>query len=85
MSISFLFPSFIPQTPQEYNSYLEDVLQSFYQQPTRKKDKGGKKGDQAKIGPFKFTYNELTKQGVLLDSEVPQLSRKKVCFFFFFF
>eukprot|EP00211_Chloroparvula_japonica_P005130 CAMPEP_0119131044 /NCGR_PEP_ID=MMETSP1310-20130426/9300_1 /TAXON_ID=464262 /ORGANISM="Genus nov. species nov., Strain RCC2339" /LENGTH=838 /DNA_ID=CAMNT_0007121595 /DNA_START=153 /DNA_END=2669 /DNA_ORIENTATION=+ len=64
---------------KEYNSYLEDVLQSFYQQPTSKKKKG--KSGESKIGPFKFAYNDLVKRGVLLDSEVPVVSRKKTVFY----
>jgi hypothetical protein len=60
---------------------LDDVLQSFYQQPITKGKKGGAKGaEPAKIGPFKFSYNELVKKGVLVDSEVPVLSRKKTSF-----
>jgi len=33
-----------------------------------------------KIGPFKFSYKDLVKKGVILDSEVPPLSRKKTTF-----
>jgi len=32
------------------------------------------------VGPFKFSYKELSKRGVIRDSEVPQISRKKTQF-----
>tara|TARA_R110002050_G_scaffold221996_1_gene357888 strand:+ start:1084 stop:1503 length:420 start_codon:yes stop_codon:yes gene_type:complete len=48
---------------KEYNSYLDDVLQSFYQQPTSKKGKKSGKVGESKIGPFKFSYSELAKRG----------------------
>ena len=48
--------------------------------------KGGKSNKQAqKIGPFKFTYKQLQKQGVLVDSEVPMITRGSVCIFSFSF
>ena len=76
-----LHQSYLEDQIKEYNSYLDDVLQSFYQQPITKGKKGAGKGaEPAKIGPFKFSYSELVKKGVLLDSEVPVLSRKKTTF-----
>ena len=32
------------------------------------------------MGPFKFSYKELEKQGVIVDSEVPEFSRKACTF-----
>jgi len=32
------------------------------------------------VGPFKFSYKDLAKRGVIKDSEVPQISRKKTQF-----
>jgi len=72
-----LHQTFLQTQTKEYNSYLEDVLQSLYARPV----KGGKSNKQAqKIGPFKFTYKNLQKRGVLVDSEVPMIARGSTSF-----
>ena len=45
----------------------------------KKKKKGAAAGDY-KIGPFKYTYKELAKQGVIVNSEVPAAARKTTKF-----
>jgi Ras GTPase-activating-like protein IQGAP2/3 len=52
-----------------------------YQPKTKKKKKAAKGENPNKIGPFKFSYNALQKKGVIIDSEVPAISRKKTNFF----
>eukprot|EP01098_Paradermamoeba_levis_P003689 TRINITY_DN1650_c0_g1_i4.p1 TRINITY_DN1650_c0_g1~~TRINITY_DN1650_c0_g1_i4.p1 ORF type:complete len:515 (+),score=188.55 TRINITY_DN1650_c0_g1_i4:165-1547(+) len=56
----------------DYTRYLNDCKEHY--QP-RKKGKVKKK-----VGPFKFEYKELAKKGVIIDSEVPALSRKGTSF-----
>ncbi|EAL63601.1 RasGTPase-activating protein [Dictyostelium discoideum AX4] len=60
----------------QYNQYLQDCRLKHYQNKSKKK----KKGDGAKVGPFKFSFSELHKKGVIVDSEVPQITRKKIKF-----
>eukprot|EP01088_Endostelium_zonatum_P021601 TRINITY_DN864_c0_g1_i4.p1 TRINITY_DN864_c0_g1~~TRINITY_DN864_c0_g1_i4.p1 ORF type:complete len:335 (-),score=106.14 TRINITY_DN864_c0_g1_i4:37-1041(-) len=64
----------------QYQSYLVKAREKHYQPLKGKKKKGKGKDDKVIVGPFKFTYSELTKRGVIRDSEVPQLSRKKTQF-----
>jgi len=65
---------------QQYNDYLQDCRLKHYQPKTKKKKK--KKGENPnKIGPFKFSYSALDKKGVIIDSEVPAISRKKTSFY----
>jgi Ras GTPase-activating-like protein IQGAP2/3 len=64
---------------QQYNDYLQDCRLKHYQPKTKKKKS---KGDNPnKIGPFKFSYSALAKKGVIIDSEVPAVSRKKTVFY----
>ncbi|KYQ88346.1 RasGTPase-activating protein [Tieghemostelium lacteum] len=60
-----------------YNQYLQDCRLKHYQNKSKKKKK---KGDGAKVGPFKFSFSELNKKGVIVESEVPQMTRKKIKF-----
>jgi len=65
---------------QQYNDYLQDCRLKHYQ--PKKASKKKPKGDNPnKIGPFKFSYSALEKKGVLVDSEVPALSRKATNFY----
>jgi Ras GTPase-activating-like protein IQGAP2/3 len=61
----------------QYQKYLNDCKKSFYA-PTGKK--ASSSGASQRIGPFKFKYSELEKRGVIIDSEVPTLSRKRTTF-----
>jgi len=64
---------------KQYNDYLQDCRLKHYQPKSKKKKKT--KGDNTKIGPFKFSYSALAKKGVIIDSEVPSISRKKTNFY----
>jgi len=67
---------------QQYNDYLQDCRLKHYQSKTKKKKKKVKQGENPnKIGPFKFSYSALSKKGVILDSEIPAISRKKMTFY----
>jgi len=67
---------------QQYNDYLQDCRLKHYQ-PKKSKKKAAKTadGNPNKIGPFKFSYSALSKKGVIIDSEVPQISRKATTFY----
>lgn len=65
------YQKYVTDQITDYNRYLQDCLEKQY---------SGKKGKGGVIGPFKFSYKELQKQGVILDSEVPALSRGKTQF-----
>jgi len=66
---------------QQYNGYLQDCRLKHYQS-TKKKSKKSKSADpnSTKIGPFKFSYDALVKKGVIVDSEVDAIARKKMTF-----
>lgn len=66
---------------QQYNDYLQDCRLKHYQ-PKKKKSKKKKGGDNPnKMGPFKFSYSALSKKGVIIDSEVPGVSKKRTNFY----
>jgi len=70
---------YLDEQIKQYQAYLEDCKKKQYAVALSKKKK--KKGDTPMmLGPFKFTYKELSKKGVIVDSEVPALSRKKTVF-----
>jgi len=63
------YQKYVTDQITQYNDYLADCLNKQYS------------GGQGKtIGPFKFSYKDLQKKGVILDSEVPALSRGKTQF-----
>lgn len=79
--------SYIKDQIRDYNSYLQGARKAAYaQDPKNKKKKptgppgAGGEQEQGRLGPFKFTYRELEKQGVIVDSEVPEFSRKACTF-----
>eukprot|EP01099_Mayorella_cantabrigiensis_P006851 TRINITY_DN585_c0_g1_i1.p1 TRINITY_DN585_c0_g1~~TRINITY_DN585_c0_g1_i1.p1 ORF type:complete len:871 (+),score=226.12 TRINITY_DN585_c0_g1_i1:44-2656(+) len=64
---------YINEQITDYTKYLRDCLNQHYNP--------NKKGKVKKpLGPFKFTYKELAKKGVIIDSDVPQLSQKGTIF-----
>jgi len=76
--------AYVKEQIAQYQKYLQECREQHYR-PTSVKLKGSKKGKKApaapaKAGPFKFTYKDLQKQGVIVDSEVPALSRKRTQF-----
>ncbi len=76
--------SYIKDQIRDYNSYLQGARKAAYAVDPKKKKKGtgppGPDAEQGRMGPFKFTYKELEKQGVIVDSEVPEFSRKACTF-----
>jgi Ras GTPase-activating-like protein IQGAP2/3 len=64
---------------QQYNEYLQDCRRKHYQSKSKKKKKS--KDGSAIIGPFKFSYERLVKSGVIIDSDIPAISRKKTYFY----
>jgi len=65
---------------QQYNEYLQDARMKHYQAHQKKKKKVKEGENPHKIGPFKFTYTVLAKKGIIIDSEVPLMLRKKTTF-----
>ena len=73
--------AYVTEQIEQYQSYLLKAREKHYQ-PLKGKKKGKKgKDDKLIVGPFKFSYSELAKRGVIRDSEVPAISRKKTTFF----
>jgi len=70
---------FLKDQIKEYEDYLAEVRLKQYQ-PKKKKKSKPSDGNPSKIGPFKFSYSELAKKGVIIDSEVPATARKKTNF-----
>jgi len=66
---------------QQYNDYLQDCRLKHYQPKSKKKKKAPKGENPNKIGPFKFSYSALQKKGVIIESEVPAISRKATNFY----
>jgi len=64
----------------DYNDYLQACRLKHYQPKKPKKSKKNSENPN-QIGPFKFSYSALQKKGVIIDSEVPAISRKK-CYFY---
>jgi len=71
--------AYVSEQITQYQSYLVKAREKHYQPLKGKKGKKGK-DDKVIVGPFKFTYAELSKRGVIRESEVPALSRKKTQF-----
>eukprot|EP01088_Endostelium_zonatum_P021602 TRINITY_DN864_c0_g2_i1.p1 TRINITY_DN864_c0_g2~~TRINITY_DN864_c0_g2_i1.p1 ORF type:complete len:929 (-),score=306.49 TRINITY_DN864_c0_g2_i1:44-2830(-) len=76
--------TYVKDQIEQYQAYLVIAREQHYGgigKGKNKKDKK-KKGDKEKkiVGPYKFSYKELEKKGVIKDSEVPQISRKKTQF-----
>lgn len=58
---------------EAYKAYLEDVTSKCSTQNSNGKAKKKKDKDvQKTIGPFKYTYNQLEKDGIIKESEVPK-------------
>jgi len=63
---------------KEYEDYLAEVRLKQYAPKKKKKTKPGE--NPSKQGPFKFSYSELAKKGVIIDIEIPAAARKKATF-----
>lgn len=76
--------AYVKEQISQYREYLQQCREQHYR-PTSSKLRGNKKSKKeaqgkTMAGPFKFSYKDLQKQGVIVDSEVPALSRKKTQF-----
>lgn len=78
--------SYLDESIQSYQDYLQDCKEKQYSAAATKKHKGrfGRRKKSTEVGykvpPIKFTYKELAKKRVIVDSEVPTLARKKTVF-----
>eukprot|EP01090_Pellita_catalonica_P007057 TRINITY_DN175_c0_g1_i1.p1 TRINITY_DN175_c0_g1~~TRINITY_DN175_c0_g1_i1.p1 ORF type:complete len:924 (-),score=207.35 TRINITY_DN175_c0_g1_i1:100-2871(-) len=77
------YQGYVEDQITQYEEYLQTARQKHYEpvKPKKKKFRRGKKDDKkTMVGPFKFSYKELQKTGVIIESDVPQISRKKTQF-----
>merc|ERR1712110_1112078 len=73
--------NYLDEGIRSYQDYLQDCKEKQYLMAAKKKKKRGKKAETGyKVPPVKFSYKELAKKRVIVDSEVPQLARKKTVF-----
>jgi len=75
--------NYLDESMKFYQDYLVSCKEQQYSTAAAGKKKKGKKGTNQpayKVAPIKFTYKELSKKRVIVDSEVPQLTRKKTVF-----
>eukprot|EP01089_Gocevia_fonbrunei_P022761 TRINITY_DN9327_c0_g2_i1.p1 TRINITY_DN9327_c0_g2~~TRINITY_DN9327_c0_g2_i1.p1 ORF type:complete len:141 (+),score=17.49 TRINITY_DN9327_c0_g2_i1:84-506(+) len=72
---------FLNDQYEAYKHYLEDVREKC--SAANSKDKGKKKAARSKtIGPFKYPYNQLVKEGIIKESLVPKDRRNHITFAF---
>mmetsp|Transcript_22707 Transcript_22707/g.89808 ORF Transcript_22707/g.89808 Transcript_22707/m.89808 type:complete len:920 (-) Transcript_22707:110-2869(-) len=82
---------YVDESIKSYQDYLQDCKEKQYMAMAAKKGKKSKKGKKGagpggpgaagyQIAPVKFSYKDLVKKRVIIDSEVPALSRKKTNF-----
>jgi len=73
--------NYLDESIRSYQDYLQDCKEKQYLMAAKKKKKRGKKAEAGyKVPPVKFSYKDLAKKRVIVDSEVPQLARKKTVF-----
>merc|ERR1712137_327040 len=75
--------TYLDESIQSYQDYLKDCKEKQYMAiGDKKRKKKRKKGGDAgyKVPPVKFSYKDLAKRKVIIDSEVPALTRKKTTF-----
>jgi len=66
-----------------YKEYLQNVREKAYGPKVTKKPLSKTKTAKPRAtGPFKYTYQQLEKDGVIMSSEVPEERRTGVCFSF---
>lgn len=77
--------NYLDESIQSYQDYLRDCKEKQYSAAA--KGKKGRKGRRKsadtqgyKVPPMKFSYKDLAKKRVIVDSEVPTLARKKTVF-----
>lgn len=71
---------YLKEQEKQYRDYLQDCRVQQYKPKTLRKKKKNQDNPNM-IGPFKFSYSALAKKGVIIDSDVPQFSRKKCNFY----
>jgi len=71
--------SYVKDAIEDYKRYLKTARDQYYQKNDKKKRIGRRKKE-ASIGPFKFSYKDLVKKRVIIDSEVPAFSQKATTF-----
>lgn len=75
---------YLDESIQSYQDYLQACKENQYAMAAKKKKKKGKKGASSDaayvVPPVKFTYKELSKKRVIIDSDVPNIARKKTIF-----
>lgn len=84
--------NYVDESIKSYQDYLQDCKEKQYMALALKKGKKSKKSKKGaagpggpgaagyQIAPVKFSYKDLVKKRVIIDSEVPALSRKKTTF-----
>lgn len=77
--------AFLMEQLDAYKEYLSNVRQNCARADTRtkktkKEDK--KKDKKTRRGPFKYSHNQLEKDGVIMESEVPDDRRSSIFFAF---
>lgn len=80
---------FLGEQYDAYKSYLNDVREKCAARDPQLASKGGRnkgsrpeKGAQKALGPYKYSYNELEKAGIIKESEVPKDRRAHIVFQF---
>lgn len=78
---------FLEDQYEAYKKYLDDVMNKCGQQASngkasKKKKKDNKVKEQKTLGPFKYTYNQLEKDGIIKESEVPKERRGHIVIYF---
>lgn len=76
---------FLHQQYEAYKEYLDNVRESCTGRNKFRPEKVEKKGKKVKgkgLGPFKFTYLQLERDGIIIDSQVPDDKRSNISFQF---
>mmetsp|Transcript_370 Transcript_370/g.454 ORF Transcript_370/g.454 Transcript_370/m.454 type:complete len:209 (+) Transcript_370:348-974(+) len=81
---------FLQQQLEAYKEYLGNVRQncsskkagSSKSKKEKTKSKSKSKSKKGKIGPFKFSHSALEKDGIIIESEVPNDRRSSIYFSF---
>ena len=75
------------KTIRDHNTYLLSQLDTYksYLHNVRSQSEGTKRGKEIKVkelGPYKFTHQQLEKDGVIVRSNVPENRRSNIFFMF---
>ena len=61
-----------------YKTYIENIRSKSGPQTTKGKEKKKKQGQQ--FGPIKYTHSQLEKEGIIVESNVPENRRANIFF-----